>query len=153
MSNARFVYVTFIRTTTEKLWEALTQPESTRQYWFGSWQDCAWTEGATWRLMAGDDLVVDAGTVAEIDRPRKLVLSWRHEWHKEMHEEGFSRATFTLEPVGETVKLTVIHEIDRPESKLIEAVSSGWPTVLSSLKSLLETGESFERTRVWPGGK
>jgi Activator of Hsp90 ATPase homolog 1-like protein len=66
--------------------------------------------------------------------------------------EGHSRCTFEIEPAGDVVKLTVIHEIDGPKSKLIEAVSDGWPTVLSSLKSPLETGESLEMTRHWPEG-
>jgi hypothetical protein len=66
-----------------------------------------------------------------------------------MEAEGHSRATFALEPQGEAVKLTVTHEIDRPGSKLIKAVSGGWPAILSSLKSMLETGESLEMTRTW----
>jgi uncharacterized protein YndB with AHSA1/START domain len=90
--------------------------------------------------------------VLEIDPPRKLVLTWRKEFNPEMREEGFSLMTYTLEPQGDTVKLTVIHEMDKDESKLIQAVSSGWPPILSSLKSLLETGESLEMTRKWPKG-
>ena len=69
-----------------------------------------------------------------------------------MHEEGYSRLAFQLEPQGESVKLTVIHEIDKPDSKLIEGASSGWPHILSSLKSLLETRESLPEIRRWPEG-
>ena len=67
-----------------------------------------------------------------------------------MRAEGYSRLTYELEQQGESVKLTVIHEIDKPGSKLIQAVSGGWPHILASLKSLLETGESLEETRRWP---
>jgi len=153
MSNDRFVYVTYIRTTPEQLWEALTKPEFTRKYWFGIWQDCAWTQGATWTLIFPDGRVADAGEVLEIDPPNRLVLKWRNEFRPELREEGFSRATFELEHLGDTVKLTVIHEIDRQGSKFIAAVSNGWPAILSSLKSLLETGEGLQRTRALPAAK
>jgi len=78
------------------------------------------------------------------------VLSWRHERPPELHEEGFSRCTFELEEKGGSVKLTIIHEIDKPQSKLIQSVSNGWPLFLASLKSMLETGEPLEETRRWP---
>jgi uncharacterized protein YndB with AHSA1/START domain len=152
MSDERFVYVTHIRTTPEKLWDALTRPEFTRQYWCGTWQNCEWKVGSSWKLMIPDGRVGDSGEVVEIDRPHKLILKWRNEFQPELREEGYSRATFTLEAMGDTVKLTVTHEIDRPRSKFIEAVSNGWPSILSSLKSLLETGESLEQTREWPQG-
>ena len=152
MANDRFVYVTYIRTTPEKLWDALLQPEFTRQYWCGCWQDCQWKVGSPWKLMIPDGRVGDAGEVLEIDPPRKLVLTWRNEFVPELREEGFSRATFELEAATGAVKLTVTHEIDRPQSKLIDAVSNGWPAILSSLKSLLETGKSLEQTREWPKG-
>jgi Activator of Hsp90 ATPase homolog 1-like protein len=70
-----------------------------------------------------------------------MVIRWQNEWKPEIKAEGPGRCTFELEPVGSAVKLTIIHEIDRPDSKLITAVSGGWPRVLSNLKSLLETGE------------
>jgi uncharacterized protein YndB with AHSA1/START domain len=146
MNNDKFVYVTYIRTTPAKLWEALTTPEFTRKYWFGCWQDSAWTKGASWKLMFPDGRAADAGEVLEIDPPNRLVLNWRNEFRPELHEEGFSRATFELEHLDDVVKLTVIHEIDRTGSKFIAAVSNGWPAILSSLKSLLETGEAMQRT-------
>ncbi len=147
-----FVYVVYIRTTPDKLWQALTEPEFTRQFWAGTAQDCTWTAGASWKLMIPDGRVGDAGEVLEIEPGRKLVLSWRNEFRPELREEGFSRMTYLLEPQGEMVKLTVTHEMPRPGSKFIEAVSGGWPIILSSLKSLLETGESLEATRRWPQG-
>jgi uncharacterized protein YndB with AHSA1/START domain len=147
MSSERFVYVTYIRTTAEKAWEALTSPEFQKQYWFGMWQETNWTPGSSWKLLFADGRIADAGEVLEADRPRRLVLNWRNEFRPELHEEGFSRATFVLESAGETVKLTVTHEIDRTGSKFIQSVSQGWPAVLSGLKSLLETGKALEGTR------
>lgn len=152
MGKSSFVYVTYIRTTPEKLWQALTEPEFTRQFWAETVQDCAWKKGASWRLMIPDGRVGDAGEVLEIEPNRRLVLSWRNEFMPELKEEGFSRLTYLLEPEGDMIKLTLTHEIERDGSKLIEAVSGGWPLILASLKSLLETGESLVATRRWPEG-
>ena len=152
MDKSRFVYVTYIRTTPEKLWQALIEPEFTRQYWAETWQESEWKPGASWRIMIPDGRVADAGKVLEIELHKRLVLSWRNEFVPEMRAEGYSRLTYELERVGESVKLTVIHEIDVAGSKLIEATSSGWPHILASLKSLLETGESLMETRRWPEG-
>lgn len=152
MANSRFVYVTYIRTTLEKLWNALIDPAFTRQYWVETWQECEWRVGSTWRLMIPDGRVGDSGEVLEIEPNRRLVLKWRNEFKPEMREEGYSRMTYELEQQGDVVKLTVVHEMDRPESKLIDGVSQGWPHLLSSLKSLLETGESLEASRRWPKG-
>lgn len=152
MKKAQFVYVTYIKTTPQKLWRALTNPEFTRQYWVGTWQESEWKPGASWRLMIPDGRVGDSGEILEIDPPRKLVLSWRVEFKPELRAEGFSRLTFQLEEQGEMVKLTLLHEMDRPESKLIEEVSDGWPLILASLKSLLELGQPLEATRRWPEG-
>ena len=136
-----FVYVTFIRTTPERLWSALTSPDFTRQYWFGVHYQTDWTVGSSWRLVYPDGRVTDAGEIVEADPPRRLVLKWRNEFKPELKSEGYSRCTIELEPMTGAVKLTITHAIDRPESKLIEAVSGGWPRILSNLKSLLETGE------------
>jgi uncharacterized protein YndB with AHSA1/START domain len=152
MASSRFVYVTYIRTTPEKLWQALLDPEFTRQYWVGTSQESEWKLGASWRLMIPDGRVADAGEILEIEPPRRLVMSWRNEFKPELREEGPSRLTYELEPMGKSVKLTVIHEHDKPDSKFIAAVSQGWPHLLASLKSLLETGESLEETRQWPKG-
>jgi uncharacterized protein YndB with AHSA1/START domain len=152
MPETRFVYVTYIRTTPEKLWQALIDPEFTRRYWAETWQDCSWQAGASWRLMIPDGRVGDSGEVIENVPHRRLVLSWRNEFKPELRDEAPSRLTYELEPQGDAVKLTLIHESEMPGSKLIEAVSSGWPMILASLKSLLETGESLEATRRWPEG-
>jgi uncharacterized protein YndB with AHSA1/START domain len=152
MNDSRFVYVIYIRTTPEKLWQALLDPDFTRQFWVGTWQECDWKVGASWKLMIPDGRVGDSGEVLEINPPQRLVLSWRNEFKPELRQEGYSRMTYTLEPQGEVVKLTVTHEIDRPGSKLIDGVSQGWPHLLCSLKSLLETGASFVVSRTWPRG-
>jgi uncharacterized protein YndB with AHSA1/START domain len=88
--------------------------------------------------------VADSGEVVEIDPPRLLVLRWRNEFRPELKAEGHTRCTFEIERESDMVKLTVTHEADHPH-KLIDAVSTGWPRVLSSLKSLLETGEGLPR--------
>jgi uncharacterized protein YndB with AHSA1/START domain len=152
MAESRFVYVTYIRTTRQKLWQALFDPEFTRKYWCETWQDCEWKAGASWRLMIPDGRIGDSGEIVEIEPERRLVLTWRNEFKPELRAEGYSRLTYELEEMGESVKLTLIHEIDKPDSKLIDAVSNGWPHILASLKSLVETGESLEETRRWPKG-
>jgi uncharacterized protein YndB with AHSA1/START domain len=152
MAESRFVYVTYIRTTPEKLWQALTEPAFTRQYWVETTQESEWKVGSPWRIVIPDGRVADSGEVLEIEPGRRLVLSWRNQFIPEMQAAGDSRMTYEIEPLGDSVKLTVIHEADTPGSKLIEGVSKGWPKILASLKSLLETGESLEATRRWPEG-
>ena len=152
MSKSQFVYVTYIRTTPEKLWQALIDPEFTRRYWVETWQDCEWKTGSSWKLMIPDGRVGDSGEIVEIDPPRKLVLIWRNEFLPEMKAEGDSRLTYELEQHAEMVKFTLIHEMEKPDSKLIAGVSNGWPMLLASLKSLLETGESLVASRTWPKG-
>lgn len=142
-----FIYVTYIRTTPERLWEALTTPDFARQYWFGTHPESDWQPGSPWRLVYPDGRVTDTGEVVEFDPPRRLVLKWRNEFRPELKAEGFSLCAMALEPMGDAVKLTVSHGIDRPGSKFIEAVSGGWPRILSNLKSLLETGEIAEGMR------
>ena len=152
MAKSQFVYVTYIRTTPEKLWQALIDPEFTRRFWCETWQESAWKPGTAWRMMIPDGRVADSGEILEFQPPRKLVLTWRNEFKPELRVEGYSRLTYELEQVGTSVKLTILHEIDKSDSKFIEAVSVGWPHLMASLKSLLETGEPLEETRHWPKG-
>ena len=152
MAESEFVYVTYIRTTAEKLWQALTEPEFTRKFWVDTVQECEWKEGARWTLRVPDGRAADTGEVVEIDRPSKLVLTWQNHLFPEMEAEGFSRMTYVLEAKGEVVKLTLTHTMDMKDSKTIKAVSNGWPHLLASLKSLLETGESLPGTDKWPEG-
>ncbi len=144
MNETKFVYVTYIRTTPEKLWQALTTPEFNRQFWFDAYQDCDWEEGSTWKLMFDDGRVADSGAVLEIIPRERLVLKWRNEWQPDVKADGYTRCTFEIEAQHEMVKLTVTHEADRPH-KLLAGVTRGWPQVLSSLKSLLETGKALPR--------
>lgn len=138
--RSTFVYVIFIRTTPTKLWDALTDPEFIRQYWFGVTVECAWKKGSPWKLVYPDGRLADAGEILDIEPPRRMVIRWQNEWNPELKAEGPSRCTLELEPTDGAVRLTITHEIDRRDSKFINAVSGGWPKVLSNLKSLLEIG-------------
>jgi uncharacterized protein YndB with AHSA1/START domain len=144
MSKSTFVYVTYIRTTPERVWSALTTPEFMRQYWFGMHCESEWKAGSQWKLVFTDGRIADAGEIVEADPPRRLVIKWRNEWKPEMKAEGYSLCTFEIDMVPDSnpqaVKLSVTHGIEHPESGFIQAVSGGWPLILSNLKSLLETG-------------
>jgi uncharacterized protein YndB with AHSA1/START domain len=140
MARSTFVYVTYIRTTPDRLWSALTDAEFMTQYWFGMHCDSQWTPGSAWRLVSPNGEVLDAGEIVEADPPRRLVIRWRHQNKPELKAEGDSLCTMELEPNGPAVKLSITHTIERDASKLITAVSGGWPKILSNLKSLLETG-------------
>jgi uncharacterized protein YndB with AHSA1/START domain len=139
MARSTFVYVTYIRTTPEKLWSALTDVKFMEQYWFGVHCESQWTPGSPWRMVAGDGQVLDSGEIVEAEPPRRLVIRWQN--HKpELKAEGASLCTMEIEPFSTAVKLSITHTIEREASKLIEAVSGGWPKIISNLKSLLESG-------------
>jgi uncharacterized protein YndB with AHSA1/START domain len=140
MARSSFVYVTYIRTTPEKLWSALTDAEFMKQYWFGMHGESQWTAGSAWKLVSDEGETYDAGEIIEADRPRRMVIHWHHQKKPELKAEGASRCTIELEPTGNAVKLSITHTIEREPSKLIDAISGGWPKVVSNLKSLLETG-------------
>ncbi|MGH8230344.1 MAG: SRPBCC family protein [Steroidobacteraceae bacterium] len=143
MASSAFVYVTYIRTTADKLWTALTDPAFTPKYWFGVRQESDWKVGSAWRLVFSDGGVADSGEIVECEPPKRLVIKWRNEFRAELKAEGYSRCVIELEPTGETVKLSITHSIDRDDSQFIKAVSGGWPMILSNLKSLLETGAAL----------
>jgi uncharacterized protein YndB with AHSA1/START domain len=138
--RSSFVNVTFIRTTPERLWSALTNPDFARQYWLGAHPEADWKVGGSWKLILSDGRVGVSGEIVEFEPTRRLGIRWRNEFKPELKAEGWSLCTMELEPAGEAVKLTVSHSIEREGSKFIGAVSNGWPQVLSNLKSLLETG-------------
>jgi uncharacterized protein YndB with AHSA1/START domain len=140
VAKSTFVYVTYIRTTPEKLWAALTDAEFARQYWFGCHCESDWKKGSSWKLVSDTGQVFDAGEILESDPPRRLVIRWQHQNKPELKAEGDSLCTMELERSGPAVKLSITHAIEREHSKLIEAVSGGWPKILSNLKSLMETG-------------
>ena len=142
MARSTFVYVTYIRTTPEKLWSALTDTELMKQYWFGMRCESRFTAGSSWKLVSGDGQVFDSGEIVEAQPPRRLVIRWQNQRKPELTAEGFSLCTMELEQSGTAVKLSITHTIEREPSKLIEAVSGGWPKVLANLKSLLETGSA-----------
>src|SRR5579859_2532464 len=143
MSKSTFMYVTYIRTTPEKLWSALTDDvEFMKQYWFGVYCESEWKVGSSWKMVHPDGSITDAGEIVEADPPRRLAIRWRHEKRPELRAEGYSLCTMEIERCGAAVKLSITHTIEREPSKLIDAVSGGWPKILSNLKSLLETGSA-----------
>ena len=143
MARSTFVYVTYIRTTPEKLWSALTDDvEFMKRYWFGVHCESKWTAGSSWKMVSGDGQTLDAGEIVEAEPPRRLVIRWQHQNKPELKAEGESLCTMELEPSGTAVKLAITHSIERDPSKFIAAVSSGWPKILANLKSLLETGST-----------
>ena len=143
MARSTFVYVTYIRTTSEKLWSALTDDvEFMKQYWFGVHCESAWTAGSPWKMVSRDGQILDAGEIVEAEPLRRLVIRWQHQSKPELKAEGASLCTMEMEPSGTAVKLCITHSIERETSKLIEAVSGGWPKILSNLKSLLESGST-----------
>jgi uncharacterized protein YndB with AHSA1/START domain len=140
MARSTFVYVSYIRTTPEKLWSALTDAEFIEQYWFGVRGESQWTAGSPWKSVSPNGQILDAGEIVEAEPPRRLVIRWQNQFKPELKVEGESLCTIELEPNGTAVKLSITHTIEREPSKFIEAVSGGWPKVISNLKSLLETG-------------
>ncbi len=138
--NSSFVYVTYIGTTPERLWSALTSPEFAPQYWRGASPEAEWKLGGSWKLIFPDGRLADSGEIVAFEPAKRLGIRWCNEFRPELKAEGWSLCTMEIEPVGDAVKLTVTHSIEREGSRLIAAVSEGWPQILSNLKSLLETG-------------
>jgi uncharacterized protein YndB with AHSA1/START domain len=152
MARSTFAYVTYIRTTPEKLWSALTDDvEFMKQYWFGTHCECEWTPGSSWKMVYPDGSITDAGEIVEAEPPRRLVIRWQNQIKPELKAEGESLCTVEIEPSGTAVKLSITHTIECEPSNLITAVSGGWPKVLSNLKSLLETGSVALQT-AYPTG-
>ena len=142
MSKPEFVYVTYIETTPEKLWEALTSSEFSRRYWFGTELRSDWKVGSPFALVM-NGITTDTGEILAADRPRRLSYSFRHEVNDEMRNEGPTKVVFNIEPHGKFVKLTLTHEGFAEASKLLDGISKGWPAIMSSLKSLLESGTAL----------
>jgi uncharacterized protein YndB with AHSA1/START domain len=141
MARSTFIYVTYIRTTPDKLWSALTtDSEFMKQYWFGVHCESQWIAGSPWKMLGPDGQLFDDGEIVEAIPPRRLVIRWQHQNKPELKAEGVSLCTMELVPNEGAVRLSITHTIERDPSKFIEAVSGGWPKILSNLKSLLETG-------------
>jgi len=141
MASTEFVYATYIKATPQDVWNAITSPEFMKQYWFGSYAESDFKTGSPWKLFRENGEITDSGEIVESAPPKRLVIRWRNEWKPELKAEGYSRCTFEIETVANVTKLTITHVMDKEGSKLIGAVSGGWPKILSNLKSLLETGE------------
>jgi uncharacterized protein YndB with AHSA1/START domain len=134
------VFEIYIRTTPERLWEAITDPDLRAKYTFGLRVESDWTEGSSYRGQSPDSLILD-GENREVDPPRRLVQSFNARWSPEVEAVGTSRVTWEIEPVGDSCRLLVIHD-QLPEDAHDE-VYGGWPMILSGLKTLLETGETL----------
>jgi len=143
MSKPEFVYVTYIETTPEKLWHALTDGNFSERYWFGVHVKSDWKVGSSFEMVRGDGTVSDAGKVVECDPPRRLAYTFVNLSDKYKNDLP-ALATFVLEPYGKLVKLTLTHEGFKEGSQFLAGISKGWPAILSSLKSILETGKPLE---------
>jgi uncharacterized protein YndB with AHSA1/START domain len=153
MEKAEFVYTTFIRTTPEKLWEALTSADFSEKYWFGFRFEAELKTGGRLRILPPKGMEQNgdhAGEILICEPGRKLVYTWQQNDSPEIAKkrDGLSRVTYELMPMGQMVKLRLIHENLLPEDveqdpNTFKGVNNGWPAVISSLKSLLETGEAM----------
>ena len=142
MSDPKHVYELFIRTTPERLWEALTNPELTKQYFFSMAVEADWSAGAQYVYRAPDGAAVLTGEIVESDPPRRLVTRGINALDEAAAQELPSTVTWEIEPRGDVCKLTVTHDVDgAPRTSAL--VKGGWPVILSSLKSLLETGAAL----------
>ena len=135
------VFEIFIKTTPERLWEAITDPKQRAKYSFGVETHSDWTPGSEYK--AGVPGVVDiaAGENLEVDPPHRLVQSFKALWSDEVKGEGTSRVTWEIEQVEDSCRLTVVHDRLRPGANA--ELYGGWPMILSGLKTLLETGEEL----------
>ena len=156
MEKVEFIYATYIRTTPEKLWQALTSGDFSEKYWFGFRIELELKAGGKVRILPpkGMETIGDhAGTVLACEPCRKLVYTWNVKDTPALaaKRDGLSRVTYELTPSGPVVKLRIIHENLLPEDvekdpNTLRGVNNGWPAVISSLKSLLETGDAL----TWP---
>ena len=139
-----FVYVTYIRSTPEKVFEAITKPEVARRYW-GHENVSDWKVGSKWEhIRANDDRTVElAGKVIEVSPPTRLVISWANA-SQAADPASHSRVTFDIVEYEQMVRLTVTHDDLIVGRGMARGVSKGWPTVLSSLKSFIETGSGLD---------
>ncbi len=134
------VFEIYIKTTPERLWEAITDPDMRSKYNFGARQVSDWTPGSRYEMgHPGSPEPLGDGENLEVDPPRRLVQSFRALWSEDVKSEGTSRVTWEIEPVGDSCRLTVIHDQLREDAN--GELYGGWPMILSGLKTLLETGE------------
>jgi len=139
-----FIYVTYIASTPEKVFDAITRPEIARRYW-GHENVSDWTPGSRWQHVRANDTrsVELVGEVRESSPPSRLVITWAAASQAD-NPDSYSRVTFDITPYEDMVKLTVTHDELEAGSSMAAGISQGWPIVLSSLKSLLETGQGLD---------
>jgi uncharacterized protein YndB with AHSA1/START domain len=134
------IYEIYVKTTPERLWEALTNSEIRQKYHFGTGIDSDWTVGSTVEIGSKQQgVILGDGEVLEIDPPHKLVLTMRALWGDDVKAEGFSRVTYQITPLGDSCHLVLTHDQLREGAN--EQIYGGWPMILSGLKTWLETGE------------
>jgi uncharacterized protein YndB with AHSA1/START domain len=134
------VFEIYIKTTPERLWEAITDSEMRQKYTFGVGISSDWTTGSRYEAVhPGAGIRISEGENLEVDPPRRLVQSFTALWSDEVQSEGTSRVTWDIEPVGDSCRLTVTHDQLREGAN--DEIYGGWPMILSGLKTLLETGE------------
>jgi uncharacterized protein YndB with AHSA1/START domain/DNA-binding transcriptional ArsR family regulator len=139
-STMEKVFEIYIKTTPERLWEAITSSEQRQKYTFGVGIDSDWTPGSRYEgVHSGAGFAISEGENLEIDPPTRLVQSFRALWSDDVKSEGTSRVTWDIEPVGDSCRLTVTHDQLREGAN--DELYGGWPMILSGLKTLLETGE------------
>ena len=141
MDKPKLVYVIYIATTPEKLWEALTDGEFTRRYWGGRRIQSDWSVGSAVKHLREDGGIDWLGTILKSDRPRLLSYTFHMQITEQHRGDPPSRVTFELQPMGTVVKLTLTHDDFETKRATFETTRHGWPAILSSLKSLLETGK------------
>ena len=134
------VFEIYIKTTPERLWEAITDPDLRAKYNFGAAIVCDWKPGSRYTMSARDGtFTLGEGEILEVDRPRRLVQTMTALWGEDVKSEGVSRITWEIQPVGDSCRLTVTHDQLREGAN--NQLYGGWPMILSGLKTLLETGE------------
>jgi len=136
------VFEIYIKTTPERLWEAITDPEMRAKYSFGVQTSSDWTDGSSYQASVPGVIDIAEGENLEVDPPRRLVQSFNALWSDDVKAVGTSRVTWEIEPVGGSCQLTVTHD-QLPDDANSE-VWGGWPMILSGLKTLLETGETLD---------
>src|SRR5712691_11434674 len=142
MRKPEFVYVTYIETTPENLWEALTSSEFSKRYWFNTELKSDWKVGSPFALVM-NGTTTDVGEILEADRPRRLSYTFHHVLSEAARKERPTKVVFNLEPHGKLVKLTLTHEDFEDGCKLLSGISKGGAPILSILKSLLESGTAL----------
>jgi uncharacterized protein YndB with AHSA1/START domain len=142
VANGTAVFEVFIKTTPERLWEAITDPAQRAKYSFGVEIHSDWTPGSDYFAGTPGGVNMNSGTNLEVEPPRLLVQSFDALWSDEVKAQGTTRVTWEIEPVGTSCRLTVTHD-QLPESANAQ-LYGGWPMILSGLKTLLETGELLD---------